>query len=785
MVVGDTLFSLGCGRVMEGTMPMMHETVMRLANLPGETLVYCGHEYTEANAKFALIVDPENALLGERIQEVAALRARGAFTLPTTIAREREANPFLRAADPQLQKALGLEDADPVEVFTILRERKNRFQALALNPELTLRSQISIGIEPSGLSGNAPVQLRYFAVPPRKAAVKGEAGPDPATERRQETASEPASLPAVQPPVHPAAPADAARERKSPPADPAASAAPARGAPDPRAILDSIGQTVYDWNLESDQIVWGPNADSVFGFRNISAFATGRGYAECLSHESESSPYEAIARSTAADDGMGVPFQICYGIIAPDSPARRDHMGRGHRTLVRRAERPPGARPRSDPRHHRPLPAGPAPRPHVAVRHADRRVEPREPAGADGPFLRRRRQAQTILRRPADRPRQSVHAQPHLWLRRRRSGDRRSRQTAAKPIAASAISSPATPATNSPSFCKIATATELNAAAERLIEVVAATPFETSAGPVPVSLRIGGAVAPRNGRSAHVLFQHAEEALDLARQPGAARFVLYEPSLAREDLRMRALKISDEIVSALNEGRILIALQPLVRAATGETELYEALMRLRRPDGSLVAPATILPTAEKSGLIQMIDQRVLELALKRLAEQPEMRLAVNVSGQTLHEPDFFSRLRVLLEPDPELARRLTVELTETCAIEDVEATVKAVSSLKQLGVKVAMDDFGSGHTSFKNLRRFNFDMVKIDGAFVQNMSRSDDDRFFVRTLIDLARHVGIPVVAEWVEDQDAADLLRDWGVDYLQGDFFAAAAVPASRPPAD
>jgi hydroxyacylglutathione hydrolase len=128
VVVGDTLFSLGCGRVMEGTMPMMHKTVMRLAGLPGETLVYCGHEYTEANARFALTVDPENALLAERVREVAQLRARGAFTLPTTIARERGANPFLRAADPQLQKALGLERADPVEVFTILRERKNGFR---------------------------------------------------------------------------------------------------------------------------------------------------------------------------------------------------------------------------------------------------------------------------------------------------------------------------------------------------------------------------------------------------------------------------------------------------------------------------------------------------------------------------------------------------------------------------------------------------------------------------------------------------------------------------------
>ena len=127
VVVGDTLFSLGCGRVMEGTMTMMHHTLMRLANLPGSTLVYCGHEYTKANARFALTVDGGNALLVERAAEVDALRAKGAFTLPTTIALERETNPFLRAANPELQRNLGLELADPVEVFTLLRERKNHF----------------------------------------------------------------------------------------------------------------------------------------------------------------------------------------------------------------------------------------------------------------------------------------------------------------------------------------------------------------------------------------------------------------------------------------------------------------------------------------------------------------------------------------------------------------------------------------------------------------------------------------------------------------------------------
>jgi EAL domain-containing protein (putative c-di-GMP-specific phosphodiesterase class I) len=136
-----------------------------------------------------------------------------------------------------------------------------------------------------------------------------------------------------------------------------------------------------------------------------------------------------------------------------------------------------------------------------------------------------------------------------------------------------------------------------------------------------------------------------------------------------------------------------------------------------------------------------------------------------------------ARFRTLLGAHEELARRLTVELTETCVIADVEATAQAIAALQQLGTKVAMDDFGSGHTSFKNLRRLNVDLVKIDGAFVQNLSRSVDDRFFVRTLIELARHIRIPIVAEWVEDEETAKILRDWGVEYLQGDYFAAARV--------
>jgi hydroxyacylglutathione hydrolase len=127
LFAGDTLFSLGCGRVLETPLPVMWSSLEKLADLPGETQVYCGHEYTQANAKFALTIEPDNADLKARAEAVAALRAQGKPTLPTTIALELAANPFLRAEVASVQKSVGLEAADPSEVFSEIRRRKDKF----------------------------------------------------------------------------------------------------------------------------------------------------------------------------------------------------------------------------------------------------------------------------------------------------------------------------------------------------------------------------------------------------------------------------------------------------------------------------------------------------------------------------------------------------------------------------------------------------------------------------------------------------------------------------------
>jgi hydroxyacylglutathione hydrolase len=126
LFAGDTLFALGCGRCFETPHHVLYHSLMKLAALPGETTIYCGHEYTLSNARFALTVDPDNALLKERAKEIEGLRAANKFTLPTSMSLELATNPFLRASEPELQASVGMPRGDPAAVFGALRERKNK-----------------------------------------------------------------------------------------------------------------------------------------------------------------------------------------------------------------------------------------------------------------------------------------------------------------------------------------------------------------------------------------------------------------------------------------------------------------------------------------------------------------------------------------------------------------------------------------------------------------------------------------------------------------------------------
>jgi EAL domain-containing protein (putative c-di-GMP-specific phosphodiesterase class I) len=192
-------------------------------------------------------------------------------------------------------------------------------------------------------------------------------------------------------------------------------------------------------------------------------------------------------------------------------------------------------------------------------------------------------------------------------------------------------------------------------------------------------------------------------------------------------------------------------------------------MRIRRSDGGLTLAPDIVPVAERLGLVRLLDHRALELAVDELVKAPDLKASLNVSPASTNDPDWWAGLGAHLRAYPGVGERLTVEITESAAIHDVDDTRGFVARVKDLGCRIAIDDFGAGYTSFRNLRKLGVDMVKIDGAFVQNIIRSEDDRAFVHTLIDLAQRLHLLTVAEWVQDEPSAAMLAGWGCDYLQG----------------
>jgi EAL domain-containing protein (putative c-di-GMP-specific phosphodiesterase class I) len=182
---------------------------------------------------------------------------------------------------------------------------------------------------------------------------------------------------------------------------------------------------------------------------------------------------------------------------------------------------------------------------------------------------------------------------------------------------------------------------------------------------------------------------------------------------------------------------------------------------------------------EDLGMIRPIDRLVLDLAIEEVTRYPEARLTFNVSGLTTADRSWLRAAVVKLRGKPDLARRLVVEITETAGLEDVDACSHFVSTLRDLGCQVALDDFGAGYTSFRHLKQLAVNMVKIDGAFIRNIDQNPDNLVFVRTLIDLARNFNLQTVAECIETPEETELLRKEGVDFLQGYAFGKPTLVA------
>jgi diguanylate cyclase (GGDEF)-like protein len=318
---------------------------------------------------------------------------------------------------------------------------------------------------------------------------------------------------------------------------------------------------------------------------------------------------------------------------------------------------------------------------------------------------------------------------------------------------------------------KNCTVNDTNIAAERFLAAIRDDVVPTKSGPVSVTASIGAVSVPRHARNTDEAINRAHETLDGAKRRRAGSYSLWRPNVQRDAQRRVNIRVTDEIVTALNERRIVMAYEPVVAARSREAAFYECLVRMEQDDGQVLLAPDIVPVAERLGLIRLVDHRVLELVIAELANSApaSVQLSLNISPDTTMDPDWWASIESLMRAHPGVGERLIVEITETVAIQDIDDVRGFVTRLKNFGSRIAIDDFGAGYTSFRNLRKLGVDIVKIDGAFVQNIARSADDCAFVQTLIDLARRLHIKTVAEWVQDEESAVMLREWGCDYIQG----------------
>lgn len=272
--------------------------------------------------------------------------------------------------------------------------------------------------------------------------------------------------------------------------------------------------------------------------------------------------------------------------------------------------------------------------------------------------------------------------------------------------------------------------------------------------------------------STESLLGHADLALSQARAKGRSNWHLYNPADGtRESLLDRTEQLA-LITDALHDNRLALFLQPVMAIQAAQTTHYEALLRVRMPDGRILPPAPLIAAAEASGLIRDIDQWVLQHAVALIAGRPGLRLAVNLSARSLDNPELPALLQEMLQQQGVKPQQLILEITETAALNQLTHAEILLTGIRALGCKLALDDFGVGFSTFQYLKHLPVDFVKIDGSFIRTLDHSEDDRLFVKALVDAIHGYGKLAVAEYVENQAILQWVKELGVDYAQGYHF-------------
>lgn len=298
-----------------------------------------------------------------------------------------------------------------------------------------------------------------------------------------------------------------------------------------------------------------------------------------------------------------------------------------------------------------------------------------------------------------------------------------------------------------------------------------------------VRVSVGATLITAQTASMGEALAQADLACTLAKSRGRNQAHVYDVTDRSLASMVSDVSWTRKINEAIERGHFVLHYQPVVRLRDSEISHYEVLLRMRGPDGELIAPGLFLPAAERFGLIHAIDRWVVEHAIRELAAHQRsgtaVAFAVNLSARVLDDREFLVFLGQKIEDAALEPRRLTFELTETAAIAHMASAREFIEHLNQLGCRVALDDFGSGFSSYSYLKHLPVDYLKIDGGFIRQLARDTQDQAIVQSMNQVAHALGKETIAECVEDDACLDLLREYGVDYAQGYYLGR---PADRP---
>lgn len=243
-------------------------------------------------------------------------------------------------------------------------------------------------------------------------------------------------------------------------------------------------------------------------------------------------------------------------------------------------------------------------------------------------------------------------------------------------------------------------------------------------------------------------------------------------------IEMRDKNTLNMVRDAINRRQALLAFQPIVQSNNPTTPAYyEGLLRVLDSTGRVIPAREFIQVSETTELGRTLDCLAIEMGLSALSDNKSLRLAINMSARSIGYPRWKSTLLDGIRNDPSVAERLILEISESSAMLMPDLVSVFMGEMQELGVSFALDDFGSGYTAFRYLRDFYFDMVKIDGSFIQGIANSPDNQALAQALISVAKHFEMYTVAELVETKEDAEYLMSIGVDCLQGHYFGAATI--------